>query len=149
MRGVGLTRLGLRLVFHFLVGYLYVRQRCAQLKVPHAIYLVLLEDLNFEDSIYQAVRAILECLHWIYLDHVEILLALVVAAEAVAATSLVVVLALIHKLINSLLDIVVSSNAEIVQDVNNLASVHVCDRDGAVLRASNQVAARVGGDGLR
>ena len=111
--------------------------------------MVLLEDLNFEDSIYQAVRAILECLHWIYLDHVEILLALVVAAEAVAATSLVVVLALIHKLINSLLDIVVSSNAEIVQDVNNLASVHVCDRDGAVLRASNQVAARVGGDGLR
>jgi hypothetical protein len=60
-----------------------------------------------------------------------------VAAEAVTAASLVIVLALIHKLINSLLNIVISSYAEIVQDVNDLPCVHVCYRDGAVLRASN------------
>lgn len=108
----------------------------------------MLEDLDLKHTLNQAIRAVLESLHRLDLDHVEILLALVVAAETVATTSLLVVLAFIHELVDSLLNIVVSSYAEVVQDVDDLAGIHVGHRDRAILGANYQVASRVRGDGL-
>ena len=75
----------------------------------------------------------LKLLHRVYLHHIEILLELVVAAETVTAPLYLIVFALTHELIYPLLDIVVTADAEIVEDMNDLAGLHVGNRDGAIL----------------